>query len=82
MDCKLLKKVKKVNDKTFVNYYVYFENHGVMIPIEVKTLPQPKAENYGKKEDYQKEVEFRDFVNSKFRTQLDTLATLVKDEDK
>lgn len=81
MKCELLKKVKKVNDKTFINYYVYFEDNGVMIPVEVKFLPQPKAENFAKKEDYEKEADFRKFVNGKFRTQLDTMATLIKDED-
>ena len=80
MNCELLKKVKKVNDKTFINYYVYFADNGVMIPIEVKTLPQPKAENFAKKEEFEKEKSFRDFVNSKFKTQLDTMATLVKED--
>lgn len=80
MNCKLVKKVKKVDDKSYVNYYLFFESNGVMIPITVKDLPQPKAENFKSKEDFNKEAEFRKFVNNKFHTQLDTLAELLKED--
>lgn len=84
MNCNLVKKTKVVGEKKYVNFYLVFDGMDVTLPIEVKELPMPKALEKNatpeKVKEYNEEVDFRKYLNNKFKTQLDTLATALKDE--
>lgn len=67
--CKLVKKFNKVNDKTFTNFFLQFDN-GEMLPIELKFFPLTSKDD--------KENDIRKRINHDNYVKLSILAELMK----